>query len=85
MRKVLYIVSKNEPLRSDLVPRSSSPDQDVSVLLIHDGVSLTHVPTSRVYALVDDVIARKITAAFPTVSYDDMVRLMFDADAVIAL
>jgi len=85
VRKVLYIVSKGTSLRSDLVLPDASPDQDISVLLIQDGVSLTKVPSLRVYALADDAASRHITPVFPTVSYQDMVRLMFEADTVVAL
>jgi sulfur transfer complex TusBCD TusB component (DsrH family) len=46
---------------------------------------VTHVPTSRVYALVDDVRARNIAPSYPGVSYADMLRMMFEADVVIAL
>jgi sulfur transfer complex TusBCD TusB component (DsrH family) len=85
VRKVLYIVSKRDSLRPDLVLSTGVAEQDISVLLIQDAVSLTNVPSPHVFALADDAASRNITPVFPTVSYRDMVRLMFEADTVIAL
>jgi sulfur transfer complex TusBCD TusB component (DsrH family) len=82
---MLYIVSTHDSLRSDLVLSAGVTEQDISVLLIQDAVSLTKVPTPHVFALEDDAASRNITPVFPTVSYRDMVRLMFEADTVIAL
>ena len=86
MRKVLYILSKRPaPLSDVLLPKEASPGKDISFLLIQDAVSLTQVPGSQTYALVDDVRARNVTTPFPTISYGDMLRMIFHADAVIAL
>ena len=85
MRKVLYLISKGDSLRSDLVLAAAGPDQETSVLLIEDGVALTDVPSSHVFSLAEDVVTRKVTPAFPTISYEEMLRLMFEADSVIAL
>lgn len=54
-------------------------------MLIQDGVTLTHLQAERVYALSDDVLARSITSSYPVVSYADVLRMMFEADTVIAL
>ena len=54
-------------------------------MLLQDGVSLIDLPTNRVYALSDDVRARHITPPYPVISYADVLRMMFEADAVIAL
>ena len=86
LRKVLYILSKGPaPLSDVLLPKEASPGKDISFLLIQDAVSLTQVPGAQTYALVDDVRARNVTTPFPTISYRDMLRMIFDADAVIAL
>ena len=84
MRTVLYIISKGTPFALDLIPPASS-HSDASVLLIQDGVRLTKVPSPRVYVLAEDAAARHVTPAFPAVSYPEMIRLMFEADTVIAL
>ena len=86
LRKVLYILSKGPaPLSDVLLPKEASPGKDISFLLIQDAVSLTDLPAGRVYVLLDDVRTRNVTTRFPTVSYRDMLRMIFDADAVIAL
>lgn len=86
MRKVLYILSKGAaPLSDALLPKEASPEKDISILLIQDAVSLMQVPGTRTYALLDDVRARNVRTPFPTISYRDMLRMIFDADAVIAL
>lgn len=86
MRKVLYILSKvPTPLSDVLLPKEASPGKDISFLLIQDAVSLTQVPGGQTYALVDDVRARNVRTPFPTISYRAMLRMIFDADAVIAL
>jgi sulfur transfer complex TusBCD TusB component (DsrH family) len=85
VRKVLYIVSNGSALSSDLLPRDRSPEHDISVLLIEDGVGLKDVPGSRVFALSEDAVSRNVTPAFPTVSYRDMLQMILDADTVVAL
>ncbi len=86
MRKVLYILSKGPaPLSDVLLPKEASPGKDISFLLIQDAVSLTQAPGGQTYALLDDVRTRNVTTPFPTISYRDMLRMIFDADAVIAL
>ncbi|MDQ6733061.1 MAG: DsrH/TusB family sulfur relay protein [Nitrospirota bacterium] len=85
MRKILYLVKEATPVGSDLFPSYPPTDTEVSVVLIQDGVTLTHLQTERVYVLSDDVLARNITSSYPVVSYADVLRMMFEADTVIAL
>jgi hypothetical protein len=85
VEKVLYIVSKSGSLNSVLFPPPSSPDQKISVVLIQEGVSLTTVPTADVSVLAEDAASRKITPVFPTISYQDMLQRIFEADRVVAL
>lgn len=54
-------------------------------MLLQDGVTRTHLAAHRVYALSDDVAARHVTPSYPVISYTDMLRMIFEADAVIAL
>ena len=86
MRKVLYLLTKGPDRFSEalLVP-PRSPEQDVSVVLMQDGVTLPKVPASKVYALSEDVASRKIVSSFPTISYRDVLRMIFEADTVVAL
>ncbi len=73
------------PVRTDLLASDQTSGREVSVVLLQDGVSLTDLPTNRVYVLSDDVSARHITPPYPMISYADVLRMMFEADAVIAL
>ncbi|WP_447978613.1 hypothetical protein [Candidatus Nitrospira bockiana] len=84
-RKVLYLVKDGSPTALDLVSSGSQAGHDVSVVLIQDGVTLSSVPAARVYALSEDVGARSVRASYPAVSYGDVLRMMFEADSVIAL
>jgi sulfur transfer complex TusBCD TusB component (DsrH family) len=85
VRKVLYIVSNGSALSSDLLLRDRSPEHDIAILLIEDAVLLKNVPGSRVFALSEDAASRNVTPAFPLVSYKDMLQMILDADAVVAL
>lgn len=74
-----------DPIRTHLLVPDQASGREVSVVLLQDGVTLTHLPTNRVYALSDDARVRHITPTYPVVSYADVLRMMFEADAVIAL
>lgn len=73
------------PVRTELLASDQASGGEVSVVLLQDGVSLTGLPANRVYALSDDVRARHITRTYPVISYADVLRMMFEADVVIAL
>ena len=60
-------------------------DNEVLIVLLQDGVTLTDLAAHRVYALSDDATARHVTPSYPVISYADMLRMIFEADAVIAL
>ena len=84
MRNVLYILGANLAPVS-LLPSSPSTGNQTSVVLIQDAVGLAQVPAARVYALADDVTSRKVSSSFPLISYGDFLRLIFEADNVVAL
>ena len=75
----------SNPARTDLLSSDQTSGKEIAVVLLQDGVSLTDLPTNRVYALSDDVRARHIAPSYPVISYADVLRMMFEADAVIAL
>jgi sulfur transfer complex TusBCD TusB component (DsrH family) len=83
MRKVLYILGKAQAPNPSL-PAASSDSQS-SVVLIQDAVTLSQVPGDHVFALGEDVAARKASCRFPVISYGDLLRMIFEADAVVAL
>jgi sulfur transfer complex TusBCD TusB component (DsrH family) len=85
LRKILYLVKEAAPVGSELLPSNPPPGAEASIVLIQDGVTLTHLQTNHVYALSDDVRVRNITSSYPVISYADVLRMMFEADTVIAL
>jgi sulfur transfer complex TusBCD TusB component (DsrH family) len=82
---VLYILSDTAGQgETALLPRDH-PEQQLSVILIHDAVSLAHVPADNVYALSEDAATRKLNPSYSTISYRDMLQMVFEADRVIVL
>jgi sulfur transfer complex TusBCD TusB component (DsrH family) len=85
MQKVLYLLSQPATdISKSLLSPSSSPGEEVSVILIEDGVNLGQVPGQHVFALREDLASRNVNTKFPTVSYQDMLRMIFEADTVIS-
>ncbi|MEW6543932.1 MAG: hypothetical protein AB1411_10020 [Nitrospirota bacterium] len=85
MRKVLYLLNRETERFSAELLAKERPDCTVSVVLLQDAVRLSHVPASRVFALSEDVASRKVASPFPSISYSDLVEMIFDADTVVAL
>jgi sulfur transfer complex TusBCD TusB component (DsrH family) len=86
MRKVLYLLSQPQAdIPKSLLSTISSPGEEVSVILIEDGVKLGQVLAQKVFALTEDVASRNIKTKFPTVSYRDMLRMIFESDTVITV
>jgi sulfur transfer complex TusBCD TusB component (DsrH family) len=85
LRHVLYLVKSPVLLSETLLPADRSDDQQVVVILIQDGVAQQQVSADRVYVLEDDAVSRGISSHYPTASYADMLRMIFEADSVIAL
>ncbi len=82
----LYIVSRGpEEGSRNLLPEHVSSGSDASVILIQDGVTHQSVPARHVYVLSDDVLSRNVNSSFPAVSYEGMVKMIFEADHVIVL
>lgn len=86
LNKVLYILSKGpNQLLQELLQENVPPDMDISVILIQDSVSMSRIPLSHVFVLSEDAVSRHVTPSFPTVSYCDMLCMIFEADRVVAL
>ena len=82
----LYIVSRGpEEGSQNLLPEHVSLGSDASVILIQDGVTHQSVPARHVYVLSDDVLSRNVDSSFPAVSYEGMLKMIFEADHVIVL
>ena len=82
---MLYIVSDAQAVSSGLLPKDLIGNQESSVVLIEDAVTIKEFPGEAVYVLAEDAAVRKVTPVFPKVSYADMVKLIFEADRVVAL
>ena len=86
MKKTLYIVSKGPDRNGiSLLPADPVSEQDTSVVLIQDGVTDQTLPFSYVYVLSDDVLSKKLISPFPSVSYQDLLRMIFEAEMVAVL
>lgn len=86
MRTVLYLITRNEVKDGHgLIPRDSSENLTTIAVLLQEAVSLSTVRAGHVYALAEDVGSRKVTPSVPTVSYPDLLHMIFDADSVVAL
>ena len=83
MKKILYIVSKAPSEKSvSLLPADSGSKNDISVVLVQDGVRHQKLPFPCVFTLSDDVLSRKLSSPFPSVSYQDLLRMIFEAETV---
>jgi sulfur transfer complex TusBCD TusB component (DsrH family) len=87
MRKILYLLSKAPDRSSEELLVSPSHEHDVSVVLIQEAISLPSMKAkaNRVYALSGDVRSGNVPSPFPRISQEDLLRMMFEADTVVAL
>ncbi len=82
----LYIVGRSpEESSQNLLPENLSSGSDVSVILIQDGVAHQSIAARHVYVLSDDAVSRNVNSSFPAVSYEGMLKMIFEADHVIVL
>lgn len=83
MKKTLYIVSR-PPVPEDLLllPSVSQSKGGASVVFIQDGVTHQKPLVSRTFVLGDDVKSRNVISPFPTVSYQELLGMIFEADNV---
>jgi len=86
LRKILYLLTKGPGQPSlDLLPKSPRTGEEISVILLQDGIFHRQVPGSRVYTLSDDAVPKGANSPFPAVSYRDLLQMMFEADGVVVL
>ena len=82
----LYIVGRGpEESSHNLLPEHLSSGSNVSVILIQDGVAHQSIAARHVYVLSDDAVSRNVNSSFPAVSYEGMLKMIFEADHVIVL
>jgi sulfur transfer complex TusBCD TusB component (DsrH family) len=84
LRNVLYILGKAQAPNPPL-PAGPGSDSRSSVVLIQDAITLPQVSGDAVFALGEDLAARNTTSRFPVISYTDLLRMIFEADSVVAL
>lgn len=83
---MLYIVSRAPGEESVfLLPADSEFKSDVSVVLVQDGVKHQKLPFLNVFTLSDDVVSPKLSSPFPSVSYQDLLRMIFEAETVVVV
>ena len=68
-----------------LLPTDSVPKNDISVVLVQDAVKHQKLSFSRVFVLSDDLLSRKLSSPFPSVTYQDLLRMIFEAETVAVL
>ena len=86
MGKSLYIVSRGpdtplEPLLTGPLPAKTN----VSVILIHDAVARRDLSAHDVYILSDDAGPGDVKSPFSSVSYEEMLKMIFEADHVVVV
>lgn len=86
VKKTLYIVSTPPAGEGiSLLPSSPSSAAGASVVLVQDGVRHQKLSVSPVFVLAEDATSRKVTASFPSISYRELLGMIFEADAVAVL
>ena len=84
MAQLLYILGQAGLPDPALFPPTGTEGMTTAVL-IQDAVTLSQVPAHKVYALQDDLAERKVSSVFPAISYRDLLRMIFEADRVVAM
>ena len=86
MKKTLYIVST--PPAGDgisLLPSSPSSVDGATVVLVQEGVRLQKLSFPRAFVLGEDAKSRQATSPFPSISYRELLEMIFEADTVAVL
>ena len=86
MRKTLYLLTKDPAeLETALLPAPGQEGADVRIVLMEEAVRLRDLQGYHVSVLDEDLQQRGGGSPFPTISYQDLIRLVFDVDTVVAL
>ncbi len=86
MRNILYILSQDPSKKSGaLLLSEPDPSQQVSILLIQEGVRNERSLHGTCFVLQEDAQVRGVFPLFPLVSYGDMLRMILQADTVVAI
>ena len=62
---------------------SDSPDHDVSVAFLQDGVYRPTAPVETRYVVAEDCVARGVEPDAQTITHEQLVDLIFESDRVV--
>jgi sulfur relay protein TusB/DsrH len=83
--KILHIIRNLEDHRAvATLKRQQEKGHSVTLLLLQDAVLSRLSWEGKILACQEDVQARTGTTRFPTVDYEEIVRLIFEHDRVIS-
>jgi sulfur relay protein TusB/DsrH len=84
--KILHIIKKtNDTFAWQTAARQQQKKGNrISILLIHDAVFNPIQDDMEVFACRDDVVARGVETKASLVSYEEIVRMLLDADSVVS-
>jgi len=86
LRKVLYLLTRGSGQPSlNLLPKTPRTGEEISVILLRDGDFHRQVPASHVHTLSNDAASMDVSSSFSSVSDQDVLRMMFEADGVVVL
>ncbi len=80
-RKVLYLLTKPTV---DFLLEAAQPSQESSVILLQEAVHLQNVPGNNVYVLSDNP-DEKNSSSYKSITYKDLINLIFESDQVVSL
>lgn len=81
--KVLHIIRKNDDRLAQEMIEHDRTTGDMAVLLIQDGVLSRLKVGGEIYASVNDVEARGITAPYKLIDYPEICKLIIEHDKVV--
>ena len=87
MKKILYVVSDNlkEQEEPSLFPRRGSTQDVISVVLLQEAVCLQKIAADYVYVLEEDVKNLGVATSYTSISYRDLLTMIFVSDTVIVV
>lgn len=87
MRNILYICTKNQYDWNSFIPAPapSLSEIDLSVLLLQNGLSLPHIPTSQVFVLGREGERGEDSRPYEPISYQGFLEKIFLADLALVI
>ncbi len=87
MRNILYICTKNQYDWNSFIPEPapSQSEMDLSVLLIQNGLGLSHIPTSQVFVLGREGERGEDSIPHEPISYQGFLEKIFLADLALVI